>query len=247
MKISIITVIYNGEAYLKECIASIVNQSYPDIEYIIVDGGSTDGSLQIIETYQYAVKHFISEPDRGLYDAINKGIQMASGTVIGILNADDMLADRHVIKHVAAKFSENPEIDAIYGDLNYIKPVNNQVLRRWKSKQADEKDIAKGWMPAHPTLYIKKELFLRYGHYALDLGTAADYDLILRYFFVHQLKAVYLPMLMVNMRTGGVSNKNLMNLMAALKNDYKALKRNRIPNPLMVLWRKKVSKIIQYL
>lgn len=246
MKISIITVIYNGKAYLEECIKSVISQSYTDIEYIIVDGGSTDGSLRVIENYRYAVNHFISEPDHGLYDAINKGIRMATGTVIGILNADDVLADHQVIEHVAAKFTENPETDAVYGDLHYIKPVSNQVLRTWKSKQAGKKDIAKGWMPAHPTLYIKKELFERYGNYALDMGTAADYDLILRYFYIHQLKAVYLPMLMVNMRIGGVSNKNLWSLVAALKNDYKALKRNGIPNPLRALWLKKFSKIIQY-
>ncbi|NTD95626.1 glycosyltransferase [Agrobacterium tumefaciens] len=246
MKISIITVIYNGEAYLKECIESIIGQSYQDIEYIIVDGASTDGTLKIVEDYRHAVTHLVSEPDRGLYDAINKGILLASGEVVGILNADDMLADENVIAQVAKAFTEHAEINAIYGDLNYIRPVSNQILRTWKSKQADKLDIAKGWMPAHPTLYIKRDLFEQYGNYALDIGTAADYDLILRYFFVYQLKAVYLPILMVNMRMGGVSNKNLSSLAGAFKNDYKALKRNRILNPIKVLFRKKLSKIMQY-
>jgi len=247
MKISIITVVCNGEAYLKECIESIINQSYQDIEYIVVDGASTDGTLKIIEGYRYSIKHFVSEPDRGLYDAINKGIQLASGDVVGILNADDMLADRNVIAQVAKAFAKQAEIEAIYGDLNYIRPLNNQIIRAWKSKQAGIRDIAKGWMPAHPTLYIKKDLFKQYGNYALDIGTAADYDLILRYFFVHHLKAVYLPILMVNMRLGGLSNKNISSLVGAFENDYKALKKNRVPNPLKVLIMKKLSKIIQYL
>ncbi|GGE44206.1 glycosyl transferase family 2 [Pedobacter psychrotolerans] len=246
MKISIITVIYNGEAYLKECIESIISQSHQDIEYIIVDGVSTDGTLKIVEDYRHAITHLVSEPDRGLYDAINKGILLASGDVVGILNADDMLADGNVIAQVAKAFTEHAEINAVYGDLNYIRPVGNQILRAWKSKQADKLDIAKGWMPAHPTLYIKKDLFEKFGNYALDIGTAADYDLILRYFFVHQIKAVYLSILMVNMRMGGVSNKNLSSLARAFKNDYKALKRNRIPNPIKVLFWKKLSKIIQY-
>lgn len=246
MKISIITVIYNGETYLRECVESILSQSHREIEYIVVDGDSTDGTLQILQDYREAITHLVSEPDQGLYDAINKGIYLASGEVIGILNADDMLASKHVLASVAKTFVENPEVDGVHGDLNYIKPVSNQILRTWKSKQAAKKEVAAGWMPAHPTLYLKKKLFHAYGNYALDLGTAADYDLILRYFYVNSLKAIYLPMLMVNMRTGGVSNKNVHSLMGAIKNDYNALKRNGVPNALSVLIRKKLSKITQY-
>lgn len=246
MKISIITVIYNGEAYLRECIISIINQSYQNIEYIIIDGGSTDGTLLIIDEYRKHIHHLISEPDQGLYDAINKGIALASGEILGILNADDMLADKYVIEEIAKGFIENPAIDAVYGDLNYISPVNHKVLRNWRSKQASEKDIKQGWMPAHPTLYLRKTLFSKYGNYALDLGTAADYDLILRYFYTHKLKAIYLPLLVVKMRIGGVSNKDLASLLGAFKNDYKALKLNGIPYPVFVLLRKKLSKLSQY-
>ncbi|MFW0717066.1 glycosyltransferase family 2 protein [Pedobacter sp. N23S346] len=246
MKISIITVIYNGEAYLRECITSIINQSYQNIEYIIIDGGSIDSTLLIIDEYRKHIHHLISEPDRGLYDAINKGIALASGEIIGILNADDMLADKNVIEQIANGFMEHPAIDAVYGDLNYISPINHKVLRSWKSKQANEKDIEKGWMPAHPTLYLRKTLFSKYGNYALDLGTAADYDLILRYFYINKLKAIYLPLLMVEMRVGGVSNKDISSLMGAFKNDYKALKLNGVPYPVSVLLRKKLSKVTQY-
>jgi len=246
MKISIITVVYNGEAYLRDCIESIIHQSYPNVEYIIVDGDSTDGTLSIIEEYKMHVHQLISEPDQGLYDAINKGIAMASGEIVGILNADDMLADRNVIEQIAKSFILDSSIDAVYGDLNYVHPINNKIIRTWKSKQADEKDIARGWMPAHPTLYIRKALFEKYGNYALNLGTAADYDLILRYFYQHQLKAYYLPFLMVNMRMGGISNKNFLSLLGAFQNDYKALKMNNMPYAFSVLLRKKLSKLKQY-
>ncbi|RDC56239.1 glycosyltransferase [Pedobacter chinensis] len=246
MKISIITVVYNGETYIKDCIESVISQSYADIEYILVDGGSTDRTLTIAEGYKKYIRHLISERDKGLYDAINKGINLASGEIVGILNADDMLAKNDVIERVAAAFINNPQIQGVYGDLNYIRPVNSKIVREWRSHQANHNDIEKGWMPAHPTLYLKKNLFESYGNYALDMGTTADYDLILRYFHTHRLKALYLPVLMVNMRTGGVSNKGLSSLLNALKNDYRALKRNNVPNPLLVLLKKKLNKLSQF-
>ncbi|KQN32543.1 hypothetical protein ASE92_18275 [Pedobacter sp. Leaf41] len=246
MKISIITVVYNAEPYIKDCIESVINQSYQPIEYIIIDGGSTDQTLNIIEKYKQNVTHLVSEKDQGLYDAINKGIKLASGGVIGLLNADDMLVGSHVVAEIAKAFAAQPDIQAVYGDLNYVTADKRKVVRQWRSQQADLKDLEKGWMPAHPTLYLKRELFKSYGNYALDMGTAADYDLILRFFHTYKLKAIYLPLLMVNMRTGGVSNRNASSLLHALKNDYKALLRNKIPNPIWVLLRKKLSKLEQF-
>jgi glycosyltransferase len=246
MKISIITVVYNAEPYIKDCIESVINQSYQPIEYIIIDGGSTDQTLNIIEKYKQNVTHLVSEKDQGLYDAINKGIKLASGGVIGLLNADDLLVGSHVVAEIAKAFAAQPDIQAVYGDLNYVTADKRKVVRQWRSQQADLKDLEKGWMPAHPTLYLKRELFKSYGNYALDMGTAADYDLILRFFHTYKLKAIYLPLLMVNMRTGGVSNRNASSLLHALKNDYKALLRNKIPNPIWVLLRKKLSKLEQF-
>ncbi|WP_316794879.1 glycosyltransferase family 2 protein [Pedobacter agri] len=246
MKISIITVVYNAELYIKDCIESIIKQSYNPIEYVIVDGGSTDQTMNIIQQYKKHITHLISEKDKGLYDAINKGINLASGEVIGILNADDMLVGNNVIAEVAKAFVIQSETEAVYGDLNYIKPDKSKIVRQWRSRQAGFTEIVKGWMPAHPTLYIKRELFISNGNYALDMGTAADYDLILRFFHTYKLKATYLPLLMVNMRTGGASNKNIASLLNALKNDYKALKRNKIPNPIWVLFKKKLSKLSQF-
>ncbi len=246
MKISLITVVYNAETYLQECFNSVKEQTYTDIEYIVIDGGSTDGTLQIIQENRSVIDYFVSEKDKGLYDAINKGIRNATGEVVGILNADDLFADAHVLAAVAKTFIDRPEIDGLYGDLNYIHPTANSIIRTWKSKQNTDADLKKGWMPAHPTLYLKRSLFGVNGDYALDLGTAADYELILRYFFTHKILAVYLPLLMVNMRTGGISNHSLRSRLAAFVNDYKALKRNKIPYPLFAVMRKKLSKISQF-
>ncbi|RZK36635.1 MAG: glycosyltransferase [Pedobacter sp.] len=246
MKISIITVVYNGQIFLEDCIQSVISQSYKNIEYIIIDGGSTDKTLPIIDKYKAFISNSLSESDQGLYDAINKGIKLASGKVIGLLNSDDMFAANNVISEIASAFTENSKIDAVYGDLNYITSNEGIVIRVWKSKQANFQDITNGWMPAHPTLYIKKDIIEQYGNYAVDLGTAGDYDFILRYFYTNRLNALYIPKLMVNMRLGGVSNRNLESLLGAIKNDYNALKRNKVRYPIWVLIKKKLSKFLQF-
>lgn len=246
MKISLITVVYNGETFLQDCFNSVYDQTYPDVEYLVIDGGSKDNTLAIIAENQSHIDYFVSEPDRGLYDAINKGIAKATGDIIGILNADDMFSGPHVLAAIAETFKNQPEIDGLYGDLNYIQPTTGKIIRKWKSRNTTFKDLKQGWMPAHPTLYLKKALFEKHGSYALDLGTTADYDLMLRFLYTHQIKTVYLPMLMVNMRTGGVSNKSLYNRWMAMVNDYKALKRNKLRYPFWVLIKKKLSKLKQF-
>ena len=246
MKISLITVVYNGETFLQECFNYVMAQSYTDVEYLVIDGGSTDRTMNIIQENQPSIDYFVSEKDKGLYDAINKGIQRATGEVIGILNADDLFARPDVLASVAKTFIDHPKIDGLYGDLNYIHPTTHKTIRTWKSRQNTFQDLKKGWMPAHPTLYLKRSLFEKNGDYALDLGTSADYELILRYFYIHKIEAVYLPTLMVNMRMGGVSNQSMMSRVSAFFNDYKALKRNNVPHPLLVVIRKKLSKLGQF-
>lgn len=246
MKISLITVVYNGETFLQDCFNSVYDQTYPDVEYLVIDGGSKDKTLAIIADNQSHIDYFVSEPDQGLYDAINKGIAKATGDIIGILNADDMFSGQHVLAAVAETFKNQPEIDGLYGDLNYIHPVTGKIIRKWRSRNTTFKDLRQGWMPAHPTLYLKKALFEKHGSYALDLGTTADYDLMLRFLYTNQIKTAYLPMLMVNMRTGGVSNKSLSNRWMAMVNDYKALKRNKLRYPFWVLIKKKLSKLNQF-
>lgn len=246
MKVTIITVVFNGEKYLKDCIESVLYQDYKNIEYIVIDGGSTDRTLSIIESYRSQIHYFISEKDKGMYDALNKGIKVATGNVIGILNADDMLASSNVISAIVNEFNKK-DADGIYGNLNYIDlSSSKKIIRRWVSNQFVKKDILLGWMPAHPTLYLKKELFTHFGNYSLDFGTAADYELMVRFLYVHQVKARFLDKLIVNMRVGGMSNSSLKQRYLAFINDYKAIKKNSLPCPLITIFFKKIIKLQQF-
>ncbi|MGY3055543.1 glycosyltransferase involved in cell wall biosynthesis [Pedobacter sp. UYEF25] len=246
MKVSIITAVFNGEAYLADCISSVSSQTHKEIEYILVDGNSTDHTADIIAHHLRSITSVISEPDLGLYDAVNKGLQIAGGDVIGLLNSDDMLADDKVIARVVTAFENNPGINCIYGDLDYIHPKTQKILRRWRSKQINYKELAHGWMPAHPTMYIRKSILNQYGNYSLNYGTAADYDFILRYLYTHRITCKYLPFLMIKMRQGGLSNRTILSRFSAFKNDYKALLTNKVPLPLYVLLLKKITKLGQY-
>lgn len=247
MKVSIITVVFNGEKYLEDCINSVLGQDYKNIEYIVIDGGSTDRSLSIIEGFKNQIHYFISEADRGMYDALNKGIKVASGDIVGILNADDLLATKDVISNIVIAFEQN-KAEGVYGNLNYIdESPSKKVLRKWISKQFVNNDILLGWMPAHPTLYLKRELFDRFGYYSLDFGTVADYELMVRYLYVCKINAHFLDKLIVDMRIGGMSNSSLKQRYLAFINDYKAVKRNKLPYPLATVLLKKISKLQQFL
>jgi len=246
LKVTIITVVYNGEQHIADCIESVLAQTYSNIEYILIDGNSTDRTYPIVQQYKDRLSVLLSEPDQGMYDALNKGIALATGEVIGILNADDMLANEYVIAEVAEKF-ETAKVASLYGDLNYVAPDNTaRVLRKWRSSSAKPTDLAFGWMPAHPTLYVRAELFKRFGGYQLNYGSAADYELMLRFLYKHRISSVHLPMLMVNMRNGGMSNQSLKHRYAAMQHDYAALRHNQIPVPLLALFLKKLRKIKQF-
>lgn len=246
MKITIITVVYNAEKHLRDCIESVLSQDYQNLEYILIDGNSIDQSYVIAQEYKERITVLLSEPDRGMYDALNKGITLATGEIIGILNADDIFAATNVVSEIAKTFQMH-EVDAVYGDLNYVAQNNiESVQRKWRSKSAKPSDLALGWMPAHPTLYLKKNLFKQFGVYELGYGSAADYELILRYLYRYQISTFYLSKLMVNMRNGGMSNQSAKGRFAALLNDYAALKNNKVPLPLLALLLKKVRKIKQF-
>lgn len=245
VKISLITAVYNGQQYLSDCISSIRAQSYANLEYIVIDGGSTDGTLAIIEKNKDLISYFASERDAGMYDALNKGIAAATGDVIGILNADDVLADADVLEQVATTF-ETENVDGVYGNLNYVSTDKRSIIRKWVSKPFERKDIVNGWMPAHPTLYLRKKLFERFGNYSLNFGTAADYELMLRMLYKHQIHAVHLNKRLVDMRIGGMSNASLAHRYAAFVNDYRAIRANGIPFAMRTLLFKKLSKLPQF-
>lgn len=246
MKVSIITVTYNSQKYLEDCILSVINQKYKDIEYIIIDGKSSDNTVNIIKKYENVLAGWISETDRGMYDAINKGMQMATGDVIGILNSDDILADPNVINSIVDAFKEN-DADVIYGDLEYVDPDDiNKIYRIWKGKPYKRSLFKTGWMPAHPTFYIKKSFVDKYGGYENHFYSAADYEFMSRYLFVHKLNAYYLPKLLVKMRRGGQSNNNIYMRLRANRRDYLAMKKNHVPFPFVVSILKPLSKLHQY-
>ena len=246
MKVSIITVVFNGEQTLKSCVESVLNQSYPDIEYIVIDGKSTDNTPKIVANYGTKIAVFISEKDQGIYDAMNKGIAHATGEVIGILNADDFYADNQVIEKLVAKLKET-DADGIYGDLVYVDANDTaQVTRYWKSGGFDRKKFLFGWMPPHPTFFVKKASYDQLGTYRLDLGSAADYELMLRFLYKQRLKVTYLPEIVTVMRTGGVSNKTVGNRLKANQSDREAWHLNELKPYWFTLWLKPLRKVLQF-
>jgi len=207
MKISIITVAYNAEHTIADTIKSVAEQVYPNIEHLIIDGASTDATVEVIKKYEHHIQAWISEPDQGIYDAMNKGIAVATGDVIGILNADDIYADPDVLSRVAELF-ENKDMDACFADLDFINS-QEKVVRRYSSSRFKPERLAYGWMPAHPTLYVRKSLFSKVGLFRIDYKIAADYEWIIRVFATHKASWCYVPEVWVHMRLGGVSTQGL--------------------------------------
>jgi len=242
LKITVITPCYNPGPCLEHCINSVISQSHNNIEYIVIDGGSTDATLQIISQYNSYVNFFVSEPDNGIYDAINKGIAKATGDVIGVLNADDVFASPDVLKEIADSFGKSGA-DVVYGNLNYINPKGG-VIRRWR---AGNGSFNWGWMPPHPTFYCRRELFEKFGAYRTDFGTAGDYELMLRMMHLNKVKAYHLDKVIVNMSLGGVSNRSISNRIKAWKNDHSAMRKNGVLFPLMAIIFKPLRKVFQYI
>lgn len=244
LKISLITVVYNAQNSIKRCIESVLAQNYTNIEYIIIDGGSTDGTLQIIEQYKPCISVLLSETDKGIYDAMNKGIALATGDIIGTLNSDDFFAADDILDQIANAF-EQTNTDIVYGDLDYIDS-KEKIIRKWKSGKYKKGLFNWGWMPPHPTFYCKRLLFKKFGAYNLQYGTAADYELMSRFIHLNNLSTYYLNTTIIKMGLGGASNKTILNRYKAWVFDYKAMRKNGVLFPLLAIALKPLRKVVQY-
>jgi GT2 family glycosyltransferase len=232
MKITVITAVYNREATVAQAVASVAAQSHDDVEHLIVDGASTDGTLAEVRRVGHAKMRVISEPDGGIYDALNKGILNATGDVVGLMHSDDFFAHDRVLEKVAQAFHSGPDaapVDAVYGDLDYVSGQDpGRIVRKWRSGAFSPALLSRGWMPPHPTLFVRREAMLRLGLYDTDYRIAADYEAVLRWFGKGGLRLDYVPEVLVKMRTGGASNRSLQQLLRKSREDYRALRKNEI-------------------
>ena len=245
MIISIITVCYNSASTIEQTLQSVINQNFSQIEYIIIDGASNDQTLSIIDKYNSDIDIIISEPDNGIYDAINKGIKYASGDIVGFLHADDVFKNNYVLEKIHDSF--NSDIDLIYGDIEYVDKYDlSKVIRKWTSKAYVNGIFKWGWMPPHTSFFLRKEYYNKFGVYSLSLGTSADYELMLRMFEINNLKSFYLPEVITSMRAGGVSNSNFKNRWLANRNDKKSWEVNNIKPYWFTFFLKPLRKIPQY-
>ena len=245
MKVSIITATYNSATTIADTVRSVQQQTYPDIEHIFIDGSSKDETLSVIRSLHDGL--IISEKDKGIYDAMNKGIAVAKGDIIGILNSDDFYPSDTIIEKVVQLF-EGTNCDAVYGDLLYVDSIDiKKIKRKWISGTYNSNNFLYGWMPPHPTFFVRKKCYEQFGVFNLNLGSAADYELMLRMLYKHKIKAAYLPEELVHMRTGGVSNQTIKNRILANKNDRIAWKTNGIAPYFFTLYLKPLRKIFQFI
>jgi glycosyltransferase len=246
LRVSIITATYNSAETISDTLSSLTEQTYQNIEYIIIDGNSGDNTLKVIKQQCARVSTIISEADKGIYDALNKGINAATGDIVGFLHSDDLFAYPDAVKDIVDTFKNN-HCDAIYADLEYVsKDDTDNVVRLWKSNNYTKDKLKNGWMPPHPTFYMKRELYRQYGFFDLSFKIAADYDSLLRYLWVNNLNMGYLPKVLIKMRVGGVSNRSLKNIIQKTKEDIRALSKNNVPMLKAILW-KNLSKIPQFI
>lgn len=249
MKISIITVAYNSGSTIKDTLESVLVQTYQNIEYIIVDGLSKDSTIEIVKEYELKFNgrmKWVSESDKGLYDAMNKGIEMCTGDVIGLINSDDLFCDNQAIEKVMNVFEMNPTLDSVYADLFYVSQDNtDNIVRKWVT--GEQKKFKYGWHPAHPTIYIKKEVYNKYGLFNLDFKLAADFEIMLRFLEKHKISTYYLKEAFVKMRLGGATNQSLKNIYNQNVECIKAFKMNGLKvNAVLYPFFRIVPKFFQF-
>lgn len=246
MKVSIVTAVLNNKKYISEAIESVVNQDYKQLEHIIIDGGSTDGTLEVIKKYKNKQTKLITEKDKGLYDAMNKGIKLATGDIVGILNSDDIFFNNKVVSKVVDVF-KNKNVDSIYSDLLYVDSNNtNKIIRRWISSQYSHGAFKKGWHPPHPTFYVKREIYEKYGYIDDSFNVSADFELMLRFLEKYRISTFYIHEPFVKMRIGGVSNRNLFNILKGNINCYRAFKKNKIKVSIFYIFYRLLPKLKQF-
>jgi glycosyltransferase len=258
MRLTVITATYNSFQHIHDVLESIRQQSYSNIEYIVIDGGSTDKTIECIKQSNL-VSQIVSEPDKGIYDALNKGIRLATGDIIGFLHSDDMFASSQTLQNIVTAFNspsiepsnsskgiEQKRIDVVYGDLVFVdKQDTSKVVRYWKSQPFNHRLLQRGWMPAHPTIFMRRKVYEKHGIFDISLKCAADYDFILRVFKDQTLVKYYLPEVITKMRVGGMSTSGIKNIINKKKEDYLVLKNNKMSFPLWILLAKNISKIPQ--
>ena len=247
MKVSIITVCFNSAEIIEDTIRSVLSQNYEDTEYIIVDGGSTDGTLDILKKYRDRIHKYISEPDDGIYHAMNKGIKLSTGDIVGFLNAGDFYAVETAILQIATSFQKN-DCEVVYGDLEYVAENNpGKTVRRWISQPYQDSLFRKGWHPPHPTFFAQKSAFDKYGAFDLSYNIGADYELMLRFLQKYNIKTEYIPHVLVKMRNGGISNRNLLYIIKANIECFRAWRDNGLKISPFIIFKKPASKLIQYI
>jgi glycosyltransferase len=244
-KISVITAVYNGVDTVGDSLESTLAQDYPQVEVVLVDGASTDGTVELLESYRQRVATFVSEPDKGIYDALNKGIRLCTGDIVGFLHADDVFASVDALSHVAKAF-QDPSVDAVYGDLVYVRRDQlGSVVRQWRAGQCTRSRLKRGWMPPHPTFYVRRSVYERLGSFDTDYRIAADYDSIVRFLFVAAIKTAYVPRTLVRMRVGGISNRSLRTIVRKTKEDYSVVRKHGLGG-LWTILQKNLSKVGQF-
>jgi glycosyltransferase involved in cell wall biosynthesis len=245
--ISIITVSRNSASTISGTINSVIDQTYPNIEYIIIDGASTDGTIEIVRSYGSKISKFITEPDSGIYDAINKGISVSTGEIIGIVNSDDVLYDRLVIDKVAESFADNT-LDAVYGDAIFVSSDNiSKIIRYYSSGTFQPGRFRFGFMPAHPSFYVRRVFFEKFGCYKTDYKIAADFELLLRFIGVNRIRYKYIKMPFVSMRRGGVSNKTVASNIILNKEILRACRENGLRTGYVFIYLKYFFKVFEFI
>lgn len=243
MKVTVITATYNSADTLESCIQSVLTQTCKNIEYLIIDGASTDGTPEILQKYKTQITKFVSEPDTGIYDALNKGLHLATGDIVGFLHADDLFENPEVLTQIVEIF-QSKNCDAVYGNLTYISKDNpDKLIRNWISKPFTPGLLYKGWMPPHPTLFLHREVYEQFGSFDTSYSIAADYDFMLR-IFSRGIVSIHLNQYITKMRVGGKSN-SFKNLIKKMQEDLKALKKNKVGG-FYSLFLKNITKVPQF-